>query len=77
MTLSSNTTSTIPYTTKYEYDPGLPYGAQQVISNGVNGYTSESYITKVLNGKVIYSGLLSRDTYNAQQQVIKVGTGGS
>lgn len=77
VTLSSNTTSTIPYTTKYEYDPGLPYGAQQVISNGVNGYTSESYITKVLNGKVIYSGLLSRDTYNAQQQVIKVGTGGS
>lgn len=77
VTLSSNTTSTIPYTTKYEYDPNIPSGEQRVISNGVNGYTSESYITKTLNGQVIYSGLLSRDTYNAQQQVVKVGTGGS
>ena len=77
VTLSSNTTSIIPYTTKYEYDPNIPSGEQRVISNGVNGYTSESYITKTLNGQVIYSGLLSRDTYNAQQQVVKVGTGGS
>lgn len=77
VTLSSSTTSTIPYTTKYEYDPNIPSGEQRVISNGVNGYTSESYITKTLNGQVIYSGLLSRDTYNAQQQVVKVGTGGS
>lgn len=77
VTLSSSTTSTIPYTTKYEYDPNIPSGEQRVISNGVNGYTSESYITKTLNGQVIYSGLLSRDTYNAQQQMVKVGTGGS
>ena len=75
--LSQTTTGTIPYTTRYEYDNSLPYGRQVVTTAGVNGYTSESYITKKLNGQVISSGLLSRDKYNAQQQVIKVGTGGS
>ena len=77
VTISSTTTGTIPYTTKYEYDANMPYGEQSVVTAGVNGYNSESYITKILNGQVIYSGLLSRDTYNAQQQVVKVGTGGS
>ena len=75
--LSQKTTGTIPYTTRYEYDSSIPYGKQVVTTAGVNGYTSESYITKKLNGQVISSGLLSRDKYNAQQQVIKVGTGGS
>lgn len=75
--LSQKTLSTIPYTTRYEYDPGMPYGSQSVVTAGVNGYTSESYITKKLNGQVISSGVLSQDKYNAQQQVIKIGTGGS
>lgn len=75
--LSQKILSTIPYTTKYEYDSSLPYGQQTVTTAGVNGYTSESYITKTLNGKTIYSGTLSQDKYNAQQQIIKIGTGGS
>lgn len=75
--LSQTTTGTIPYTTRYEYDNSIPYGRQVVTTAGVNGYTSESYITKKLNGQVISSDLLSRDKYNAQQQVIKIGTGGS
>lgn len=75
--LSQKTLSTIPYTTRYEYDPNMPYGTQTVVTAGVNGYTSESYITKKLNGQVISSGILSQDKYNAQQQVVKVGTGGS
>lgn len=77
VTLSQKTLSTIPYTTKYEYDSSLPYGQQIITTNGVNGYTSESYITKKLNGQIIYSGVLSQDKYNAQQQVIKIGAGGS
>ncbi len=75
--LSQKTLSTIPYTTRYEYDPSMPYGTQTVVTAGVNGYTSESYITKKLNGQVISSSILSQDKYNAQQQVVKVGTGGS
>src|SRR5574344_30984 len=77
VTLSQKTLSTIPFTTRYDYDASLPYGQQVVTTGGVNGYTSESYITKRLNGQVIYSGVLSKDMYNAQQQVIRVGTSGS
>ena len=75
--LSQKTLSTIPYTTRYEYDPSMPYGTQTVVTAWVNGYTSESYITKKLNVQVISSSILSQDKYNAQQQVVKVGTGGS
>lgn len=72
--LSHKYISTIPFTTRYEYDDTMPEGTQTVISGGVNGYTSESYITKKLNGVVTYSGILSKDKYNAQQQVVKIGT---
>ena len=75
--LSQNVTSQIPFSTKYIYDESMADGEQVVVSAGVNGYTSESYITKKLNGRTISSELLSRDLYNAQQQVVKVGTGGS
>lgn len=75
--LTQNVTSQIPFSTKYIYDENMADGEQVVVSAGVNGYTSESYITKKLNGRTISSELLSRDLYNAQQQVVKVGTGGS
>lgn len=75
--LTQNVTSQIPFSTKYIYDESMADGEQVVVSAGVNGYTSESYITKKLNGRTISSELLSRDLYNAQQQVVKVGTGGS
>ena len=67
--------STIPFTTKYVYDSSLPEGSQVVSTNGVNGYTSQSFIKKSLNGVQVSYDLLSKDTYNAQQQVIRVGTG--
>ena len=66
--------TTIPFTTKYIYDENLPEGTQQIISNGVNGYTSQSFISKKLDGVQVSYELLSKDTYNAQQQVVKVGT---
>lgn len=72
--LSHKYLSTIPFTTKYEYDNTMSDGMQVVKSGGVNGYTSESYITKKLNGVVTYSGILSKDRYNAQQQIVKIGT---
>lgn len=72
--LSHKYISTVPFTTKYEYDETMPEGTQVVVSGGVNGYISEGYITKKLNGVVTYSGLLSNDKYNPQQQIIRVGT---
>ncbi len=74
VTLTSQFIKTVPFTTKYVYDANLENGKQEIISKGVNGYISEGYITKSKNGTVISSSLLSRDTYNAQQQVVKVGT---
>ncbi|MEG2348619.1 MAG: VanW family protein [Clostridia bacterium] len=72
--LSNKYISTINYPTKYIYDETLPEGEQQVISNGVNGYVSESYLTKYLNGKYITSYMLSKDTYNPQIALVKLGT---
>ena len=72
--LSSKTLRTINFSTKYIYDETLPEGEQVVVINGVNGYQSESYITKKLNGQVVSSNLLSRDTYNPQVQVVRIGT---
>ena len=34
----------------------------------------ETYITKMLNGKVISTTLLSRDTYSAMERIVKRGT---
>ncbi len=66
--------STIPYSTKYIYDSNLPSNQQVVDVNGVNGYISEGYITKKLNGAVVSTTMLSRDTYNPQQKVVRIGT---
>lgn len=74
ITLSSKVLYYIPFTTSYTYDSGINSGVTSVINNGVNGYASESYITKKLNGVVVSSNLLTKDVYKAQQQVVKVGT---
>ncbi len=74
ISLTSNYIEKIPYNTKYIYDETLEDGQQLVISTGVDGYISEGYITKKLNGNVISYTLLSRDTYNAKEEIIKIGT---
>lgn len=72
--LISQYLGTIPYTTKYIYDSNMNEGDQVVISRGVNGYTSQCFIQKKLNGVQVSYDLLSKDTYNPQQQIIKIGT---
>ncbi len=76
ISFSTKTISTIPPTTKYQEDPTLPAGTEKVKQAGSNGVVTETYITKKLNGKVVSSKLLSRDTYNAMQKIIlRGGTG--
>ncbi len=72
--LSSKVLYYIPFTTRYTYDQYVDSGVTSVISKGTNGYASEAYITKKLNGKVVSSSVLSKDVYKAQQAVVKVGT---
>ena len=71
---NTKTIATIPPTTKYEEDPTLPVGTEKVKRNGTNGLKTETYITKMLNGKAISTTLLSKDTYDAMTKIIIKGT---
>ena len=72
---STKTISTIPYSTEYIDDSTLPQGTEVVKQKGANGLITETYITKILNGKTISTELLSRDTYSAMTRIVRRGTG--
>ena len=67
--------STIAPTIKYEEDSSLPSGTENIKRAGTNGQITETYITKILNGKTVSTNLLSRDTYSAMQRIVVRGTG--
>ena len=77
VSFSTKTISTIPYTVKYVNDSTLAAGTEKVKQAGANGMITETYIIKSLNGKVVSSKLLSKDTYNAMQRIIARGTKGT
>lgn len=77
VSFSTKTISTIPYTVKYVDDNTLATGIEKVQQKGANGFITETYIIKSLNGKVVSSKLLSKDTYNAMQRIILRGTKGA
>lgn len=72
---NTKTVASIPLTTKYEDDPSLPEGTEKIKQKGTNGLKTETYITKMLNGKAISTTLLSKDTYDAMARIIIRGTG--
>ena len=72
--IESQVTGTIPFTTKYIEDSTLPTGQQVVKSNGSNGKRSVAYKVLKLNGVVVSRTLLSQDTYNPMQRIVRVGT---
>ena len=74
VSFSTKTISTIPFTVKYEDDNTLEAGKEKIIQNGANGFVTETYIIKSLNGKVVSTKLLSKDTYSAMQKIILRGT---
>lgn len=67
-------TEVVPYTTKTINTAELAKGETQTVQKGVNGYKSEAYRILKLNGKVISKTLLSKDSYNPLEEVIKKGT---
>ena len=71
---STKTISTIPYTTKYVEDSSLTAGQEVVTQKGTNGLVCKTYMTKMLNGKIVSTELLSTDTYSAMQRIVKRGT---
>lgn len=77
VSFSTKTISSIPYTIKYVNDSSLNVGTEKVSQKGTNGIITETYIIKSLNGKVVSTKLLSKDTYNAMQRIILKGTKGA
>jgi len=74
ITIETKKTATIPYTTQYIQDASLPAGQQKVVQSGNNGRKVEAYKVTRLNGEVISTTLLSKDTYNAMKKIVHVGT---
>ena len=74
-TFSTKTIASIPFTTQYQEDASLPAGTENVKQKGVNGLKTETYINKILDGKVISTTLLSRDTYDAMTRIVVRGKG--
>lgn len=74
ISIETKKVATIPYTTQYVQDASLPAGQQKIVQSGNNGRKVEAYKVTKLNGKIISSTLLSRDTYNAMQRIVHVGT---
>ena len=75
ITIETKKTATIRYETQYVQDASLPAGQQKVVQTGSNGQKVEAYKVTRLNGQVISTTLLSKDTYNAMKQIVHVGTG--
>lgn len=75
ISIETKKVATIPYTTQYVQDASLPAGQQKVVQKGSNGRKVEAYKVTRLNGQVVSTTLLSKDTYNAMKQIIHVGTG--
>jgi len=75
ITFNTKTIATIPFSTKYEETFSIPAGTEKIRQNGGNGVKTETYITKSLNGKIISTDLLSKDTYNAMTKIILKGKG--
>ncbi len=72
--VQSQTLSYIPYSVKYIEDNSLGEGKEVVEQSGYSGCKSEAYRILKLNGKVISKTLLSKDTYDPMQRIIRKGT---
>ena len=70
----TSVTDTIPYTVTYIDDETLPVGKEVVEQKGANGCKSVTYKVLYLNGAAVSKKMLSSDTYNAMERVIRRGT---
>ena len=72
--IQSTVTSYIPNSVKYISDSSLKQGKEVVEQYGHEGCKSEAYRILKLNGEVISKTLLSKDTYDPMQTIIRRGT---
>ena len=74
VSFETKTISAIPYKTKYIEDNTLEVGTEKVEQKGTNGLIKETYKILSSNGVVVSKTLISKDTYNAMQKVVRKGT---
>ncbi|MBQ9279906.1 MAG: VanW family protein [Clostridia bacterium] len=73
--LESKVLETLKYKIIEENDATMYVGNTKIIQEPVDGYVSEAYkILKNASGDVISRELISKDTYAATDEIIKVGT---
>lgn len=71
--ISSKILSYISYKVIYETDNSLASGTEKIVQNGMNGCKSITYKILKLNGKQVSSSVLSTDTYDPMNKIIKRG----
>lgn len=71
--IASTILNYIPYNVVYETDNSLAPGQQKVAQNGMQGMKSITYKILKLNGTEISREVLSTDTYEAMNKIIKKG----
>ena len=64
----------IEYDVKYVYDDDLPQGDSQVVQAGIDGYLRRQYRSHQVNGKTIYSDLVSETLVLPTDAVVALGT---
>ena len=72
--IQSKVTSYINPTTIYKEDATLQEGKEVVEQTAIVGCRSEGYKILKLNGKVVSKTLLSKDTYNSRNKIVRRGT---
>ena len=75
--IETETLSYIPYVVKYIEDPTLDAGVEKVKQYGAQGRKTVAYKVCRLNGVVVSKTVLSTDTYNAMNKIIRRGTKGA
>ena len=71
--ISTKILSYIPYSVIYEEDSSLAAGKEKVVQSGMNGCKSITYKILKLNGQQVSSTVLSTDTYDPMNKIIKRG----
>ena len=74
VTITSKVLSYSNFSTSYVQDASMYEGESNTTQLGSKGYTSQAYIVKKLDGKVVESKTLSTDTYKSVDQIVNVGT---
>ena len=74
VSFDTETISTIPYDTKYEYNQNLNSSKEYIKQLGANGAIVNVYKVEKLNGSIVSKTLISQDNYNALNRIVETNS---